>query len=540
MTQLRKPFSATRKLQILTLGAVLFSSVSALSTVANAQEQKPLIIARNLVINSLDPARTSCDTCNMYMYAVYETLVRLGDDNKTITPALADKWEAKNNNTEFTFHLDPKAVFSDGSPVEAKDVKWSWERLANLQGGMAWLFEGVKSIETPDAHTVVVHLTAPDSEFLGKVIAPYAGIVNSVVASAQGAKATKEDAATDAAEPWFLKNSAGSGPYTLEAYSPNDELRLKRNPKYWAKPAQIDNVVVKQTKDSVAQAQALESGAVDIAMQIAPDTAQTIKAPNVTVQTVPSYNFIYMALSPGAKANKAPLSLKVRQAIGYAIDYKSLIDFTIGGAGKLVPVAIPNGFPGTDGLPAPEFDLKKAKALLAEEGLSAGFDLEAMFPNENYYGVDMSTLMQFLQQTLAKVNIRLQLKPVTFAVWLDNVKGDHIPLTASFYGPDYFGTDQYVKTFGMIPGTRWFARSGGDKVQGIENKKEKELLDKAVAAPTDVRDQLYKEIANEMIKDRVIIPLVGPDSILAYNKKVVGMSYSLTSILPLQNLSFAK
>ncbi|MDQ0138102.1 peptide/nickel transport system substrate-binding protein [Neorhizobium galegae] len=540
MTKLSNPSSTIRGIQALSVAAVLLSSVAGLSTVAVAQEQKPLVIARNLVVNSLDPARTSCDTCNMYMYAVYETLVRLGDDNKTITPALAEKWEANDNNTEFTFHLNPKAVFSDGTPVEAKDVKWSWERLANLQGGMAWLFDDVKSIETPDAHTVVVRLSAPDSEFLGKVIAPYAGVVNSVLASAQGAKATKQDAPTDAAEPWFLKNSAGSGPYALEAYSPNDELRLKRNAKYWSKPAEINSIVIRQTKDSVAQAQALESGAVDIAMQIAPDTAQVIKAPSVTVQTVPSYNFIYMALSPGAKANKVPLSLKVRQAIGYAIDYKSLIDFTIGGAGKLVPVAIPNGFPGTEGLPAPEFNIAKAKSLLAEEGLTGGFDLESMFPNENYYGVDMSTLMQFLQQNLAKVNIRLQLKPVTFPVWLDNVKGDHTPLTASFYAPDYFGTDQYVKTFGMIPGTRWLARSGGDKVEGILNKKEKELLDKAVAAPTDVRDQLYKEIASEMIKDRIIIPLVGPDTILAYNKKVVGMSYSVTAVLPLQNLSFAK
>jgi peptide/nickel transport system substrate-binding protein len=506
------------------------------ASAAHAQ-QKPLIIARNLAVNSLDPARTSCDTCNMFMYAVYETLVRLGDDNKTIVPALAEKWEANADNTQFTFHLNPKAVFSDASPVEAKDVKWSWDRLTNLQGGMAWLFETVTSIETPDAHTVVIKLSAPDSEFLGKVIAPYAGIVNSDVAIAQGAKSSKEEAASDAAEPWFLANSAGSGPYALESYSPNDELRFRRNAAYWDKPAAIDEIVVKQTKDSVAQAQVLESGDVDIAMQIAPDTALTIRASDVTVESVPSYNFLYMAISPGAKSNKVPLSLKVRQAIAYAIDYQSVIDFTIGGAGKMVPVAIPNGFPGTDGLPAPEYNIEKAKALLKEEGLADGFDMESVFPNENYYGVDMSTLMQLIQQDLAKVNIRLDLKPVTFPVWLDTVKGDHTPLTASFYAPDYYGTDQYVKTFGMIPGTRWLARSGSDKVDGITNMHEKALLDKAVASPTDVRDKLYNEIALEMIKDRVIVPLVGPDAVLAYNKKVQGMKYSVTAVLPLQDLS---
>ncbi|MBY5406418.1 ABC transporter substrate-binding protein [Rhizobium leguminosarum] len=519
--------------------AVLLAMTSSTALVS-AQDQKPLIIARNLAVNSLDPARTSCDTCNIYMYAVYETLVRLGDDNKTITPALAEKWEANENNTQFTFHINPKAVFSDGSPVEAKDVKWSWERLGNLQGGMAWLFETVTAIETPDERTIVVKLSAPDSEFLGKVIAPYAGVVNSEVASVQGAKAAKSDAASDAAEPWFLANSAGSGPYVLGAYSPNDELRFTRNEKYWDKPAAIDEIVIKQIKDSVAQAQALQSGAADIAMQIAPDTAPTIESAEITVETVPSYNFIYMAMSPGAKANTVPLSLKVRQAIAYAIDYKSLIDFTIGGAGKSVAVAIPNGFPGTDGLPQPEYDVEKAKQLLKEEGLGDGFDMESVFPNENYYGVDMSTLMQFVQQNLAKVNVRLQLKPTTFPVWLDTVKGDHTPLTASFYAPDYFGTDQYVKTFGMIPGTRWLARSGGDKAEGIVNDKEKELLEKAVASPPEERDQLYHQIALEMIKDRIIVPLVAPDTVLAYNKKVKGMKYSVTAVLPLQDLSFAQ
>lgn len=518
-----------------TMAVMVASSLGGVSA-----QEKPLIIARNLAVNSLDPARTSCDTCNIFLYAVYETLVRLGDDNKTINPALAQKWEVNGDNTEFTFHLNPKAVFADGSPVEAKDVKWSWERLTYLQGGMAWLFETVKSIETPDAHTVVVKLSQPDSEFLGKVIAPYAGIVNSHVAIEHGAKAGKDDAATDSAEPWFLANSAGSGPYALESYSPNDELRFKRNAAYWDKPAAIDEIVIKQTKDSVAQAQVLQSGDVDIAMQIAPDTAKTINAPGVTVETVPSYNFIYMAISPGAKSNKVPMDAKVRQAIAYALDYQGIIDFTIGGAGKMVPVAIPNGFPGTDGLPVPVHDVEKAKALLKEAGLADGFDIESVFPNENYYGVDMSTLMQLVQQDLAKVNIRLQLKPVTFPVWLDTVKGDGTSLTASFYAPDYYGTDQYVKTFGMIPGTRWLKRSGADRVQGVTNMKEKELLDKAVASPTEARDKLYNEIALEMIKDRVIVPLVGPDTVLAYSSKVQGMKYSVTSVLPLQDLSIKK
>ncbi|MCO5161790.1 MAG: ABC transporter substrate-binding protein [Mesorhizobium sp.] len=503
-----------------------------------AQEQ-PLIIARNLAINSLDPARTACDTCNIFMSVTYETLVRLGNDNKTIEPGVAEKWEANGDSTVFTFRLNPSAVFADGSPIEAKDVKWSWERLVNLQASMSWLFEDVKSIESPDNHTVIVTLTKPDSEFLGKIIAPYAGVVNSDVAAANGAKAEKSEAANDTAEPWFLANSAGSGPYTLAAYSPDNELRFKRNDRYWKQAPAIDEIVFRQVKDSIAQAQALMSGAVDIAMEIAPDTAKTIAAPGLVVESVPAYQFLYMALSAGAKGNP-PLTQPVRQAIGYAIDYQKLIDFTLGGAGQLIPVAIPNGFPGTEGLPVPEYDVQKAKDLLASAGFADGFEMEAVFPNENYYGVDMATLMQFLQQELAKVNIRLQLKPVTFPVWLETVKGEGTPITASFYSPDYFGSDQYIRVFAMYPGTRWHTRSGAERAKDVTNLREKELLDKAVASSAEDRDRIYHEIALEMIKDRVIIPLVSPNVVLAYNEKVAGMRYSVIQLIPLQELSYKK
>ena len=53
--------------------------------------QTPLVIARDMDINSLDPARAFCDTCQIYLSSVYERLVDLGKDNKTIVPLLADE-----------------------------------------------------------------------------------------------------------------------------------------------------------------------------------------------------------------------------------------------------------------------------------------------------------------------------------------------------------------------------------------------------------------------------------------------------------------
>src|SRR3546814_9722994 len=83
--------------------------------------------------NSLDPSAGFCDTCQIYFSSVYESLVGLAEDNATIVPRLASKWEVNDDQTKFTFTIADGAGFADGSPVEAKDVTWSLERRANLK-----------------------------------------------------------------------------------------------------------------------------------------------------------------------------------------------------------------------------------------------------------------------------------------------------------------------------------------------------------------------------------------------------------------------
>ncbi|WP_342640641.1 ABC transporter substrate-binding protein [Rhodoligotrophos ferricapiens] len=502
---------------------------------AAAQSDQPLVIARNMDLNSLDPHRAFCDTCQIYNSSVYETLVTLDANNK-IVPLLAESWKASADQSEFTFTLDADAKFSDGSPVEAKDVKWSWERLKNLKGSAAFLMGNVAAIETPDARTVVVKMTAPNSEFINIASAPYTAIVNSDVAMANGAKADADAATTDTAEAWFLQNSAGSAPFVLEKYDPNAELRLKRNDGYWGTKPAVSGIVFRQVKDAVAQAQMLESGAADIAMQIDPDTAKTLQNPEVTVKTVPSYNFIYLALSPGAKANKVPLTKDVREAFEYALDRKGIIEFTIGNEGQVITTPIPIGFPGGSGYPEPEYNPEKAKELLAKAGHPDGISLEAVFPNLNAYGIDLSLLMQKVQQDLDKIGVKIELKPVQFSTWRERINSEGIPLTAVFYAPDYYGTAQYVEYFGMTEGSPW-ARRAGIKDPKDFNPKEAELYKKALASSGEEAAKIWHEIGLEMIKDRVIFPIVSPNLILAHRKDVKGVRYSACCNLPLAELS---
>ena len=281
-------------------------------------EERALVIARDMDVNALDPARAWCDTCQIYNTSVYEQLVTLDKDNKVV-PLLAESWEVNPGQTEFTFKLNPAAKFSDGSPVEAKDVKWSFERLKNIKGNGSFIADPIASIDTPDAQTVILKLSAPNSEFLNQASAGFLAVINSDVAAANGALSDATAVDKDTSENWFLANSAGSGPFVLASYEPNAELRLKRNENYWGKAAAVPEVVFRQVKDAVAQAQMLQSGGADIAMQVDPETAKSLEGSSAKVERVPSFNFVYVALSPGAKANTVKLTPEVREAISIAI-----------------------------------------------------------------------------------------------------------------------------------------------------------------------------------------------------------------------------
>jgi peptide/nickel transport system substrate-binding protein len=521
------------------LSAVALAGLGAMVAARPALAAESLVVARAMDLNSLDPARGYCDTCQIYLSAVYDTLVTLAPDNKTIVPDLAKSWEISPDVTTFTFHLDPAAKFSDGSPVTAEDVKWSLTRLATIKGGASYLMDSVKSIDAKDPETVVIATKTANSEFLGILSATYAGIINSKLAMAHGANDQADAATTDTADSWFLAHSAGSGAFVLQSYKADDALRLKRNAKYWGKAPTIGGVIMKQTADAVTQAQMLQSGAADIAMQIDPDTAKTIHDPNIVFKTVPSFNYVYLAFSPIAKGAPVVLDHDVREAIALAIDYKGAVDFTVGGQGKLQPSAIPNGFPGTQSLPDPVTDIAKAKALLAKAGHPDGFTLGLEFPSMNVYGIDLSLLAQKLQQDLGKIGVKLALKPATFNVWASDIDSPAgVPFTIGFFAPDYFGSAQYVQYFGMLPGNSpWGKRAGVGTTPGLDGAKELAMFNQALAATPAEEETRYHDLGMQMIDDKIILPILSPDLVLAYRSDISGVRYSACCNLPLAELS---
>lgn len=509
------------------------------SAATATSQARDLIVARAMDLTSLDPDRGYCDTCQIVFTAMYDRLIDVDNDNK-LKPGLAEKYTANADNTEFTFDLDPKAVFSDGSPVEAKDVKWSLLRLKNVAGGASYLMAGLKSIQTPDTHTVVVDFTAPNSAFLAITAASYLGIVNSDVAIKHGATDADDAAKTDTAEDWFLKNSAGSGPYQLASYTSGASVKLEANPNYWKTKPTFKNVTIKQVADSSSQLQQLQQGDVDIAMQISPQALSQLKSVStVTTKVVDTFNYTYIALMPGAEGGKPLADPKVREAIKSAIDYKGIIKTLVDGYGKTQGSPIPNGFEGSDKVAKPTYDLAKAEALMAASGYPNGFTISSTYPKIVAYGVSLDLQMQAVQQYLAKIGITLQLKPVDFSTWADVIGAKGTPMTAVYFAPDHTDSSQYVQYFGLVPNGGFvanFASLAGKTV----NQAEVTGLTNALAESGAARTATYEKLAQDMADDGNVIPIVNPQLVLANQSDVTGNAYSSCCNLNLADLGLSK
>lgn len=485
---------------------------------------KTIIIARQTDLSTLDPENSFCDTCQIYLSAVYQTLVTLKPGSLTdAVGEIARSWDISPDLTTFTFHLDPAAKFANGDPLTSADVKFSLQRLKNLKAGPAFFMDGVKTIDGVDPQTVKFTLEGPDSAFLMKLMAPYSVIVDAKVVQANGGTDAEGADKNDKAKDYLDAHSAGSGPYVLQSWTRNTEVRLTANPNYWGPPPnpQAQTVVIKDVKDAATQRQLLERGDIDVAMNITHDVAtQMQKDKDVSVQFVRSYDFLYLEANEKADPR---LTKEVRQAIAAAIDYPGLIQATVGGHGIQPSTTIPQGFLGTDLVPPVKTDKAAAKSLLAKGGQPNGFSIKLAYPNQVLYGVDMNVLAQKVAADLATIGITATLSPLEIGPWGGDYSGGSLPLTLAYWAPDYPDSSEYVSWFGLVgtPGTpsEWLGNVVNDQIVALNKQA-------AAAADNTQRAQIYKQVIQQMQDASYDIPLVQPDLVLANRSNIQNNVYS--------------
>ena len=368
------------------------------------------MIGANFVIQSLDPGRSIETTTNMVNHSTYDSLVTFdGEDLTTPKPRLASEWTVSEDGTSYTFTLQPDVTFASGNPLTSADVKWSFDRVRNLQSNPLFLVEKITGVEAPDPQTVVITLDTPYPGILPILASPSLGILDSALVSENGGTDAADAAETDTAEEFLNSQSAGSGPYMTTSYLPDQEVVLERNPNYWREPGAFDRIVIRNITEAATQKLQIEAGDIDIATGLSQDQVPTMEgSEGVTVNSSAAATTFYVLMnnnpelvapSPTPDPAGRPLRAQVRRDSG---DRRTRSD----APGRHHPDGLPRRARSCrgdgDGSGA-------ARSLVSEAALDSVTGQLSYASDSVIWGVQMNVLAQKIQSDLAEVGIELEL-----------------------------------------------------------------------------------------------------------------------------------
>lgn len=335
--------------------------------------------------------------------AMFDALTLVGTDGKPL-PRLATGW-SQPTPTTWEFKLREGVKFSDGEAFDAVAVVAAYDYLLHDPEGSASVVAAdvktINAVKAKDPLTVEFTTAAPDAMVparVGEVYIP----------------APKKFAELGMKK--FSNEPVGTGPFKVDSWQAN-LLTLSAFKGSWRAP-KAAKMELHVLPEPAARFQALQSGQVDLAIQLSPDQTKQLDGKRAKADIVPIAQV--MSLSYITELGDSPLKKKeVREALNYAVDKESMAKDLLLGVGK------PNGSGITDDAvgynpnvqPYP-YDPAKAKQLLAQAGYPNGFSFVAdvtvgSFPAD-------SQVYQLMQQNLANVGVKVELRQSTFAEWLEH------------------------------------------------------------------------------------------------------------------------
>jgi len=510
--------------RFLVLLLVISLGITFAGTAAAQEEEKILVVGLSEDYKSLDPNRAYEPGGSLIHHSVYDTLVTFPSDSVSeILPNLAASWNISDDGLVYTFTLRDDVVFSNGDPLTAGDVVFSFNRMKNLKDNPSFLADTIASVEATDDLTVVMTLTQPDPAILAKLIFYAFSVLNADEVRANGGTDAPDAAETDTAEEWLMGHSAGTGPYMVESYEPTVQTVLVRNPNYWGEPVYFDRIVIRNLPETSTQKLALEAGDIDIAMDVIADQVPSFEAnPDIQVFSTQSDTLIFLLCNQDPAIGGPVSNPLVQRAIRYTVNYEELR--FLSGKGANTPAAmVPIGFAGalepSEAFPR---DLEAARGLLAEAGYADGFEINLEYPDWNYIGTDFGIVAQKVQADLAEVGIQVTLVPQEFQTSLEVYRTGQQGFSQWLWNPDYQDTLDYVEFLpGGVVGERanWTDANADPEILALRD---------AVKVETDAarRNELFREIQLYEREKGPFVPLFQPGVHFAFRSDLQGFSYN--------------
>ncbi|NUH63741.1 ABC transporter substrate-binding protein [Sulfitobacter sp. S0837] len=502
----------------------LKSAVAALALASAA----PAVMAADLVVglragpDSIDPHWSTLGSQAEALRHVFDTLVDV-DEKLQLKPGLAVSWEPIDDTT-WEFKMREGVKFHDGTDFTAEDAKFSIERIPEVTGPMPMTLytKYVDSVEVVDDYTLHVKTKgmAPSlpNDFTRLFVVP----------SETGMEAGNEEFNSG-------EKAIGTGPYTFVSWQPKGDLVLKRNDDYWGGETAWETVTRREIPEDTSRVAALRSGEVDLINYVPASDYLAMKNDD-EIDTFVSDSIYILNIAPSVKDEEPqpikvngeevegnPLQdLRVRKALDLAINRDVLVNVVLEGLGTPANQLMPEGFFGySPELGKREYDIEKAKELLAEAGYPDGFEIDFTCTNNRVPGD--AVVCEALAQMWSRLGLTVNAQALNGTVFFPAAAREEYTMTMSAWGTL---TGEAAYTYGALVHTKDAEKGFGNfNRSGYSNPEfDKVFGEGSQTLEPEARKKLYEEASFIAMDDRALIPTVILQTVWAANADTIDMT----------------
>ena len=486
-------------------------------------------------VNSMDPYARQETFLLLFNLSMYEPLIRR-DRQMKLEPGLATEWQ-QTGPTTWRFKLRQGVKFHDGTPFDADDVVFSFDRATHPGSNLASPLATVKEVKKIDDFTVDFLTDGPDP------ILPYNLPAIAMMSKkwCERHNTTRASDLTKNEESYATRNANGTGPFLLKERQPDVRTILVKNPNWWGlkdEPIDLDEVVFSRIENSATRVAALLSGELDFVYTVPPqDTDRIAKAPHMKVWQTPELRTIFLGmdqardelLESNIKGKNPFKDKRVREAFYRAIDEDAIAAKIMRGFARPTALMIGPGVNGFDQKLDKRFahDPAAARKLLAEAGYPNGFEVGFDCPNDRY--VNDEATCQAVVAMLARIGVKVNLLAQTRAKYFGKILAPRYE--SSFYMLGWTpGTEDALNMLRALAATRK-DKEGVFNVGGYSNA-ELDALNKQIQVELDSekRNEMIARSLTLLRDDFAYIPL--------HQQMVVWASRDNVEVVPAGNNGF--
>ncbi len=429
---------------------------------------------------------------------MYDSLVFPTADGN-YEPALAESWDVSADGKTYTFHLRKDVTFHNGEPFNADSVVYSWQVYSQPEVTYANNWTIAETVEKVDDYTVNISTAEPNALLLPYVAVGWAMIPPKAHAE-MGVQA-------------FAQSPIGTGPFMFKEWVKGDHLVVVANPNYWRQGyPKVAEIEFKFLTEAATRVAAVQTGEIDIAPRLTSDDAQTLLgAPGVQIIRYPVNRVYYLAFNNLTTGKDTPLEKpEVRQALAHAIDMDAIIKAIFSGyATRAVGFVGPSDL-GFDGAEPVEYNVEKAKQLLADAGYPNGFEMDMACPDAGYPKINdvCQAISGYLNEVGVKNTLDLQ---EANAYWEREANKELPPLFVDSWSSTV--PDSYGRLQGALGQGETYANWYDEKLVSL-------IEQVAVTVDTDKRAEVYREIQTYMRENPPFVYLYFPEAFEAVTTRV--------------------